>query len=608
MQAQPPLSSALPIFIYEVQHAVATRSGRSVSKEAKLPMRNFYEGELICGDLVEPSKWPGSKNGPYVRLAEADGGWLFERKKGDVILKRVSSQRGLWVFRVVNSAGIALRRHPIDCAIRNRGRDRSPQVRVKPDVVYPPGYTLLVDVKVVSRSGVEFYRVQGTCGWVFTKRRDRVMMEQVSLARAYSEAIHSKEGKEENSKDVALDVEVVRSLARGHGLKEIQFNEASRVIAFRKDCEEGAVRINVYYSTGTVGTALLHPVQGKTQLFRKQCDLRDLINVFENPRWHSGRGYKRRRIAEDESTASQVEAKPFLEERFALHQSLFQIGAEIEDLVKSRESILERLAETEHNRLEYATAEMKKKEAERQRKLAEEKALKEKALAEEKARREREARALARQKRGDLVCYSIYKKLHFEIDGDTRLVAISGSDCVLAIYTDDSYTYTSGLPCRLHELLHSRARHHPYPEVVAMGSMDRFFVRFSNGKSEWDVCGNDEIRDLLHDEDVDDIAFGSDEFTYVALTSSGVRWNGDIPSRLESHLYHSSRAIQKVALGPEREWFIAFKDGGFDGGGFGPELHREWQDVKRDGQTVRDLVFGSNGTYVMRSSVYSGSF
>ena len=55
----------------------------------------------------------------------------------------------------------------------------------------------------------------------------------------------------------------VREIAKKHQYKEIALNEPSRLISFRKE----DVCINVYYTTGTVGTCLNHPRQGKTQLF-----------------------------------------------------------------------------------------------------------------------------------------------------------------------------------------------------------------------------------------------------------------------------------------------------------------------------------------------------
>lgn len=81
-----------------------------------------------------------------------------------------------------------------------------------------------------------------------------------------------------------LDLEKVRAAAKARGYEEVQFNESSRVIGFRRADE----RVNVYYTTGTVGTALAHPRKGKTQLFRRNCSMERLLKIFDDPRTHTG--------------------------------------------------------------------------------------------------------------------------------------------------------------------------------------------------------------------------------------------------------------------------------------------------------------------------------
>lgn len=79
----------------------------------------------------------------------------------------------------------------------------------------------------------------------------------------------------------------VRAVAVQFGYTEVDWNETSRVISF---CKE-SVRINVYYTTGTAGTCLHHPVRGKTQLFRRHVSVDQLEQIFRNPRSHTGKGY-----------------------------------------------------------------------------------------------------------------------------------------------------------------------------------------------------------------------------------------------------------------------------------------------------------------------------
>merc|ERR1712112_431231 len=60
-----------------------------------------------------------------------------------------------------------------------------------------------------------------------------------------------------------------------------------------------------------------------------------------------------------------------------------------------------------------------------------------------------------------------------------------GETTTLMIYEDGNYCYTSGLTHYLYELLDGRQSGHSKPTYVALGSQDRYYVKFANGKSEW---------------------------------------------------------------------------------------------------------------------------
>ncbi|KAL3911982.1 MAG: hypothetical protein SGARI_001381 [Bacillariaceae sp.] len=57
--------------------------------------------------------------------------------------------------------------------------------------------------------------------------------------------------------------------------------------SYKKD----GMRLNFWLSTGTVGSYLDHPRQGKTQLFRRSITMEEARDVFCNPRQHTGKGY-----------------------------------------------------------------------------------------------------------------------------------------------------------------------------------------------------------------------------------------------------------------------------------------------------------------------------
>jgi hypothetical protein len=86
-----------------------------------------------------------------------------------------------------------------------------------------------------------------------------------------------------------VDVNALRQWAYSQGWHEVQFNPESKVIGFKRDNE----RVNVYYTTGTVGTCVDHPRQGKTQLFRREQSYEGMQRIFANPRIHTGESQRR---------------------------------------------------------------------------------------------------------------------------------------------------------------------------------------------------------------------------------------------------------------------------------------------------------------------------
>ena len=56
------------------------------------------------------------------------------------------------------------------------------------------------------------------------------------------------------------------------------------------------MKLNIWCTTGTVGSYLKHPTQGNTQLFRRNIDtMSELDAILQNPRIHTEKGYQRRR-------------------------------------------------------------------------------------------------------------------------------------------------------------------------------------------------------------------------------------------------------------------------------------------------------------------------
>ena len=158
MQFQHP-SEEEGCFVFEVVNSpICARSQPNNLAEDKTRLE-FEVGELVSVDLIQHSS--DINNGPYLRLSDRSG-WLFGNFMGQERMKKLTVERGLWAMYVDNVPnGQFLRRHPVVSSDLDFEVDGD-------DVLYEPGTKLYCDARVFQMStGIEFYRVQGTRGWVF---------------------------------------------------------------------------------------------------------------------------------------------------------------------------------------------------------------------------------------------------------------------------------------------------------------------------------------------------------------------------------------------------------------------------------------------------------
>jgi hypothetical protein len=82
-----------------------------------------------------------------------------------------------------------------------------------------------------------------------------------------------------------------RQTAKDNGWKEIAVKpgDVGRMESYVREGSGGRERLNYYPSTGCVGTSMDHPSQGKTQMFRRDVPV---DQIMENPRTHTGHGYQ----------------------------------------------------------------------------------------------------------------------------------------------------------------------------------------------------------------------------------------------------------------------------------------------------------------------------
>lgn len=108
---------------------------------------------------------------------------------------------------------------------------------------------------------------------------------------------------------------------------------------------------------------------------------------------------------------------------------------------------------------------------------------------------------------------------------------------------------------QLHAQLASRAEDMPRAVFLAIGTEERFYTRFADGKQEW--VASEECTADVKLKPVSKLAFGRDWEDYFILYKDGsCKWAG-IPPKLAAKLQQltpKSPPVANVTLGPDGEW------------------------------------------------------
>ena len=78
-------------------------------------------------------------------------------------------------------------------------------------------------------------------------------------------------------------------------------NNTGRMVAYK----QGNDIIEVYLKTGTIATTIDHP-NGRNQLFRRNLRWDEIVAIFENPRTHTGKGYRRHSSGQKFNTINNI--------------------------------------------------------------------------------------------------------------------------------------------------------------------------------------------------------------------------------------------------------------------------------------------------------------
>ncbi|GFH53554.1 hypothetical protein CTEN210_10030 [Chaetoceros tenuissimus] len=321
----PESSVKIGLFAYKAVSTLAIRNEPSMEEESKTT-DIVRDGDIVVADAVQVADL--SSSGPFLRLVDGRG-WLFEYKNGDRVMEEIPVFSGKWRFRILNSVGLAIRKFPAD-----REDNHS-------TLFLAQGEECECDRKIEGLNGVSYYRVKGSCGWLFDMRGGDHILHDITPSNYHNESAVKNPWSPDFVRGIAEAIE---------DLYEIQFNEASRVISFRNSA---GVRFNIYYTTRTVGTSMIHPMQGSTQLFRRNCTNSELVEIFRNPRFHSGKGYQRR---SNMTKRMKSEADSEADGEADLRTSLLEVREEINRLTSKEDGLLKAIRTHSIKRFSYAIA------------------------------------------------------------------------------------------------------------------------------------------------------------------------------------------------------------------------------------------------------------
>jgi hypothetical protein len=442
-----------------------------------------------------------------------------------------------------------------------------------------------------------------------------------------------------------FSLDMVRYLAiREAGLEEIYLNEKSKVVSFAPpDDGDELKRINVYYSTGTVGTCVDHPTQGKTHAFLRKVSAGLLRRILLDPRLHAI-SYQRRVKTEGPLTPPpELDPATYVvpSEEEEVESALVKARGEVQEM----EAILEdlrlkrmRVGPSEHQRQCLpgnprvlvlvpvpvlvpipVRLEMRREKPEG-REVREMKAymkyVKKFAKIAETDEYKVQMKLREQQTYGTNYDLSLPRNsiwlehIKDTFDCDVLSVALCTNGIMMLHDTGSSgydvVSHAGHIPEQLLHTLRGRQKTLPSPIYISMGSSERYFVRFADRSYKWyrvedsfyEVAkGN--TKHEVHGG-IASVAFGDDDSWFVVFNDGFWECAGYIPQGLLEIIDNQGGKqadLACVTLGPTGQWYVRTKQ------------DRAWWGGISDGNSntihphkdrITHIVFGDNDNLFLR--------
>jgi hypothetical protein len=210
-----------------------------------------------------------------------------------------------------------------------------------------------------------------------------------------------------------------------------------------------------------------------------------------------------------------------------------------------------------------------------------------------------------RDSRGRYIRFRLHERDQVDKNFSAKVTCIAcGGKATIMLFENGSTVWTNGLTTNLYNMLIDRRQKTlSPPEYVAIGSKDRYYVRFKSGVYAWVGC--DAMAKALTetDKNVKSVAFGAHMGSYFIVYEDGCYQCGYLPESLEVILERRALSgedkldLDCVSLGPDGEYYMRAKNGRAWWGGTSKDSLARISDVKN---RVMFIDFADDGTFLCR--------
>jgi hypothetical protein len=206
-----------------------------------------------------------------------------------------------------------------------------------------------------------------------------------------------------------------------------------------------------------------------------------------------------------------------------------------------------------------------------------------------------------RDSRGRRIKGQLYEADHVSKNFSAKVTCIAcGGKATIMLLENGSTVWTNGLTTKLYNRLIDRRQNAlPPPEYVAIGSKDRYYVRFKDGVYAWTGC--EKMTKALKETDkiVKSVAFGAQMDSYFIVYEDGWYQGSNVPKSLIKILEDRGRKadLDCVSLGPDGEYYMRAKNGRAWWEGTSKE---NLATINEGGSRVKFVDFADNDAFLFR--------